>query len=319
MGKMLNSTRKELITMRMKDVCERTGLTDRAVRLYIENELLSPREEINYTGRRSICFSEEDVETLNAIATLRRTDFSISDIREMQKSPDSIGRILDAHKSTLAEDIENKQRILKMLDEIDDLKFSDYTKVAELLRLSASRNHIPKEDSAMRFKDLQKTVKNRIPSVIALVLLIVGVVTFLPLATKAAFAEPEIMEGGGFTYDYTVTGERFFKAIGLFGAGMLMMAAAVLFFMHVLKGNKRLLLLGGAASLLAVIVMLILPAEVRYALYYFEFLGYRYSFMHNILYGASGAFDIFIKSLKFIPPVGAAVMSLIGWLRHRDI
>ncbi len=304
--------------MRMKDVCERTGLTDRAVRLYIENELVSPREEINYTGRRSLSFSLDDVDTLNVIATLRRADFSIGDIRQMQRSPESIGAILDAHKLTLAEDIENKQRILRMLESVDGTAPRDYTKVAELLRRSASRNNIPKEDSALRFKDLQKTVKNRIPSVVALVLLIVGIVTFLPTAADAAFAEPIIKEGGGFDYEYTVTGERFFKAIGLFGAGALMTAAAVLFFIHILKGNKRLILAGGAASLLAAIFMLILPAEVRDALYRFEFLSYRYSFMHSIFYSASEGFDIFIKSLKLIPPAGAAVMSLIGWLRQRE-
>ena len=32
-------------TMRMKDVLKRTGLTDRAVRLYIDAGLLSPRQE----------------------------------------------------------------------------------------------------------------------------------------------------------------------------------------------------------------------------------------------------------------------------------
>ncbi len=63
--------------MRMKDVLARTGLTDRAVRLYIENGLLSPRQESNYAGRKSIDFSEEDVETLEVIATLRKSGFSL--------------------------------------------------------------------------------------------------------------------------------------------------------------------------------------------------------------------------------------------------
>ena len=95
--------------MRMKDVCARTGLTDRAVRLYIENGLLQPNEEINYAGRRTIHFSEDDVSTLEAITTLRKADFSIVDIREMQKTPSNIHSILDLHRHKIAEDIENNR------------------------------------------------------------------------------------------------------------------------------------------------------------------------------------------------------------------
>ncbi len=57
--------------MQIKEVTARTGLTDRAIRLYIENGLVRPRQEFNYAGRRSISFDEEDVRTLEAVATLR--------------------------------------------------------------------------------------------------------------------------------------------------------------------------------------------------------------------------------------------------------
>ena len=36
--------------MKIKEVCEKTGLTDRAVRFYIENELIHPDYTENYTG-----------------------------------------------------------------------------------------------------------------------------------------------------------------------------------------------------------------------------------------------------------------------------
>jgi rod shape-determining protein MreB len=68
----------------MKEVCDKTGLTDRAVRLYIENGLLSPNQESSYSGRKSISFSAEDVEILQNIAVLRKAEFSLADIRDMQ-------------------------------------------------------------------------------------------------------------------------------------------------------------------------------------------------------------------------------------------
>ncbi len=47
--------------MKMKEVIERTDLTDRAIRLYIENGLVSPSCSESYAGRKNIEFSAEDV------------------------------------------------------------------------------------------------------------------------------------------------------------------------------------------------------------------------------------------------------------------
>lgn len=63
--------------MKIKHVMEKTGLTDRAIRLYIENDLVKPECDENYNGRKSIDFSENDVEQLKNIALLRKADFSI--------------------------------------------------------------------------------------------------------------------------------------------------------------------------------------------------------------------------------------------------
>ena len=42
--------------MKIKEVIEKTGLTDRAVRLYIDEGLTSPSIEESYNGRKSIDF-----------------------------------------------------------------------------------------------------------------------------------------------------------------------------------------------------------------------------------------------------------------------
>lgn len=316
---MLHLHRKELITVRMKDVCERTGLTDRAVRLYIDSDLLSPEEEISYTGRKSIQFSEKDVETLEIIATLRKADFSISDIREMQRSPENIQRILDAHKLTLAEEIESKSRILKTLEKADGTVSSDYKKVAELLRRSASRIYIPKEDSAMRFKDLEDSVKRRIPALIAFAILLVGLVLFIPVVIKTAFAEVESLKGGGLDYHYFVTAERIFSNLQLLSSVILIIAAAILFFIHIVNGKSKLMLAGGIVCAAAILLMLLLPSEIKLTLFKFEFYAYRFSFMHDIFYYPDEAFDIYLKSLKFIPPAVATVLSLIGFCRQKNM
>ena len=71
--------------MKMKDVITETGLTDRAIRLYIENSLVSPSCNENYAGRRNIEFSADDVEALKNVATLRKAGFSINEIKLLKE------------------------------------------------------------------------------------------------------------------------------------------------------------------------------------------------------------------------------------------
>ena len=47
--------------MKIKQVIKETGLTDRAIRLYIEKDLVKPEYDENYNGRKSINFSENEV------------------------------------------------------------------------------------------------------------------------------------------------------------------------------------------------------------------------------------------------------------------
>lgn len=68
--------------MKMKEVCTSTGLTERAVRFYVQEQLVSPQSQ-RRGGRTWLDFSEEDVERLCAIGTLRKAGFTIDEIRSM--------------------------------------------------------------------------------------------------------------------------------------------------------------------------------------------------------------------------------------------
>ena len=97
--------------MRIKEVCERTGLTDRAIRLYMENGLVAPRQEYNYMGRRSISFDEEDIRVLEDVATLRQAGFSIADIRLMLESPLNISKAVRVREEELEKEIKHLKHI----------------------------------------------------------------------------------------------------------------------------------------------------------------------------------------------------------------
>ena len=65
--------------MKIKEICEITGLTDKSVRFYIDNKLIVPHCTENHLGRRSFTFSEDNVRELDDIATLRKAGFSVAE------------------------------------------------------------------------------------------------------------------------------------------------------------------------------------------------------------------------------------------------
>lgn len=73
------------VKMKIKEVIAATGLTDRAIRLYIEHGLLFPDTKESYSGRRNIEFSDEDVKKLCNISTLRTAGFSIAQIKTIDE------------------------------------------------------------------------------------------------------------------------------------------------------------------------------------------------------------------------------------------
>ena len=78
--------------MKLKEVCESTGLSRKTVRLYEEKGLLVPQKE-RKNGRDYREYTPEDVEILREIATLRRAWFTMDEIARMQQDPDAIEEI----------------------------------------------------------------------------------------------------------------------------------------------------------------------------------------------------------------------------------
>lgn len=101
--------------MKMKEVMDRTGLTEKAVRLYIEHGLIKPSVEQNLHNR-SFEFSEEDVRSLQSIAVLRNAGLAIADIRFLQEHPDQIPVYLEAHKRKMTENLRKAMRLEEAIE-----------------------------------------------------------------------------------------------------------------------------------------------------------------------------------------------------------
>jgi len=68
--------------MKIKEVCVQTGLTERAVRFYVQEKLVLPLAQ-RRGGRTWLDFSPADVDRLKAISTLRKAGFTLEEIRSM--------------------------------------------------------------------------------------------------------------------------------------------------------------------------------------------------------------------------------------------
>ena len=79
--------------MKMKEVTEQTGLTERTVRYYMEKGLIAPHGQWR-NGREYTEFDEADIARLKAVATLRELGFSVEAIRSMQAEPGLIPQIV---------------------------------------------------------------------------------------------------------------------------------------------------------------------------------------------------------------------------------
>lgn len=103
--------------MKIRKVCDKTSLTERAVRLYLEKGLLCPQSEWRQ-GRTYTEYSESDVERLREIAALRSVGFSLEEIGAMNQNGAYISAFLEKRIEALrseSEDAAENQALLLRL------------------------------------------------------------------------------------------------------------------------------------------------------------------------------------------------------------
>lgn len=132
--------------MKIKEVIEKTNLTDRAIRLYIDNALVSPGIEESYSGRKNIEFSEKDVERLSQIALLRKAGFSISDIKEIISDNEKIEEVVRKFIEETDEEIKSKTEVVEKLKDISFDEKISLEILCEKLSESVEEIKVPEED-----------------------------------------------------------------------------------------------------------------------------------------------------------------------------
>lgn len=157
--------------MKMKEVLERTGLTDRAIRLYIANELVSPECSRSYTGRSSFDFSEADVEALQKIALLRKADFSLEQIKALQSGGEEAKAALSEYLEEKREEYHRDGLILEALADLPGEEVPDLDELCRRLTDGFREKKVPQSD-------LKPTWKERLENIFFLTVSFLGALFF---------------------------------------------------------------------------------------------------------------------------------------------
>lgn len=216
---------KGVFYVKISTVIERTSLTDRAIRLYIDNGLVAPSIEESYSGRKNIEFSEEDVERLIKISLLRKVGFSITDIKELiaggEYAKSVLVRFLDQTESNL-EFQSNMVARLKLIPLNTDISIDT---VCSFLIDIDNNYTLPKEDLEVSKKE--KTLK-KLTTIFGSVIISVSVLLFI----FYVFFKP-ILFLKYFTFD-----KEYFSLCILLNSGWLVLIVISIFLIYLNVSKK---------------------------------------------------------------------------------
>lgn len=137
---------------KMKEVCQMTGLTEKAIRIYMDQKLINPKVEEGI-HRKAYFFSDQDIERLKDIATLRNTGFSIAEIKQMQENPEMLSLLIEERKELLESEIIQKQTIYDSLKRLTIEEHSDVAKLADAIEpRSIYAKETPKKKHSRKVK-----------------------------------------------------------------------------------------------------------------------------------------------------------------------
>ena len=177
----------EVIIVKIKAVCDLTGLTARTVRVYIDEQLIAPKFTENYLGRRSFEFSQSDIAALQNIATLRKYGFSIDEIRNiLLDSQTSIAIIENVKQRTQIQADEYRER-LKALSRVESLKAYSVEELSEILLQGEAEIQFPVELAKLNVKRIIKSAVIFIVVWLPFVLVLGGIINDL-----TTYAYPKI-------------------------------------------------------------------------------------------------------------------------------
>lgn len=136
--------------MKIKEVMLQTNIPEKTIRYYESRGLIST-ETARRNGRTYHEFSQESIQDLKRIITLRRARFSLEEIEIMQKDPEQLQKIVSGYLAR----IQQEQKELQELGSLIDLdKASDWRDLS--CRIEQSAITIPGYEPNLNFRQFDE-------------------------------------------------------------------------------------------------------------------------------------------------------------------
>lgn len=146
--------------MKRKEVCEKAGLTPKALRLYEEKGLIQP--QVDASGHnKSREYSQEDLRRLKTISMLRRALFTIAEIKEMLDTPGAIQEIFPQYLEWLRQQKEQLEQLFEVSSAVDITTVRSAQELTEKIKFAAAHMPLPASDIHFNFKKLDELEDQR--------------------------------------------------------------------------------------------------------------------------------------------------------------
>ena len=119
--------------MKIGEVAKRTGLTEKAIRVYVDNGLVTPTIE-QTTHRNSYDFTEANVRELERIGIFRKAGFSIFEISVIQREPHRLPELIRSKQDSLAIEAEFRYKVQEIFKRLSTEEMGNPNRLAEALR-----------------------------------------------------------------------------------------------------------------------------------------------------------------------------------------
>lgn len=149
--------------MKIKDVSQQTGLTKKTIRFYEAQGLLDPAKT-EQNGRSYRDYTQEDVDQLLQIATLRRARFSVDEIRRIQETPEETTEIFRTYRERLRAEKNDLEEILAVADTIEAEELTSAETLIARMEHVAAELPLPRADIHPHFRyidDLEELMNMR--------------------------------------------------------------------------------------------------------------------------------------------------------------
>ena len=135
--------------MKIGEVAKRTGLTEKAIRVYVDNGLVHPSVE-ETTHRKSYEFSEANLKELEQVGIFRKAGFSIFEISVIQREPHRLPELIKSKQENLEMEAEYRKQVQATFGRLTPEEMGNPSKLAEALRPAVEDRKVTTDKGSRR-------------------------------------------------------------------------------------------------------------------------------------------------------------------------